>query len=141
LIIVYDSGVWISALHFHGTPRKALDSAVGRATIALCNPILDEIYKALQGKFRWRAEDVDQAIADFKKETKFFPITGRIRGICRDPNDDMVLECAVLAKADFIISGDKDLLSLGSYEGIRILTPREFLDLHVNEKLNSPAPS
>jgi len=53
-------------------------------------------------------------------------ITGSLR-VCRDPNDDMILECAVLASAQFMISGDKDLLVLGSYSGIRIVTPAEFL--------------
>jgi len=46
---------------------------------------------------------------------------------CRDPNDDMFLECAVRAKADFLIAGDKDLLVLGSYKGTRIITPAEYV--------------
>ena len=46
---------------------------------------------------------------------------------CRDPNDDMFLECAMRAKADLLIAGDKDLLVLGSYKGTRILTPADYL--------------
>ena len=55
-------------------------------------------------------------------------ITGSITGICRDPNDDFILECAVTGNADLIVTGDKDLLALGSFEGVAILTPREYLD-------------
>jgi predicted nucleic acid-binding protein len=46
---------------------------------------------------------------------------------CRDPNDDMFLECATRANADLLIAGDKDLLVLGSYNDTRILSPAEYL--------------
>lgn len=52
-----------------------------------------------------------------------------VTGVVRDPNDDMVVACALEADADYIVTRDKDLLSLGTYEGIRIVTPRQFLDL------------
>jgi predicted nucleic acid-binding protein len=52
-----------------------------------------------------------------------------VTGVVRDPNDDMVVACALEARADYIVTRDKDLLSLGTYEGIRIVTPRQFLDL------------
>ncbi|HEY0794550.1 MAG TPA: putative toxin-antitoxin system toxin component, PIN family [Acidisarcina sp.] len=45
---------------------------------------------------------------------------------CRDPDDDMFLECAMRAKADILVAGDKDLLVLGRFEGIRIVTPAEY---------------
>ncbi|MGH6917272.1 MAG: putative toxin-antitoxin system toxin component, PIN family, partial [Geminicoccaceae bacterium] len=53
----------------------------------------------------------------------------QVRGVVRDPNDDMVVACALKASADYIVTRDKDLLSLGAHEGIRIVTPRQFLDL------------
>ena len=59
-----------------------------------------------------------------------FPIRLGISGtlhVCRDPNDDMVLECAVLSRAKTIISGDKDLLALRTYQEIRIVTPAQYL--------------
>lgn len=49
--------------------------------------------------------------------------------VCRDPKDNMFLECAVLAGANVVVSGDKDLLSLGNYGGTRIVTPLEYLEL------------
>jgi len=54
----------------------------------------------------------------------------RLRGTvkeCRDPNDDMFLECGERAGADLLIAGDKDLLVLGSYKGTRIVTPAEYV--------------
>jgi predicted nucleic acid-binding protein len=49
--------------------------------------------------------------------------------IKEDPDDDRILECAVSAGSEFIVTGDKDLLRLGRYDSIRILTVSEFLDL------------
>jgi predicted nucleic acid-binding protein len=48
--------------------------------------------------------------------------------VCRDPNDDMLIECAMNANASIIISGDKDVLCLGQYENVRILTARQYLE-------------
>jgi predicted nucleic acid-binding protein len=62
-----------------------------------------------------------------------FPLRVTVPGmlrVCRDPDDDMVLECAVVAGAQLILTGDKDLLSLNPYKGILILTPAEFLADH-----------
>ncbi len=56
-------------------------------------------------------------------------VTGTIRGACQDPKDDMVLECAVNARAGFIVSGDYDLLHLIEFQGIAIVNPRTLCDL------------
>ena len=53
-------------------------------------------------------------------------IRGTVK-VCRDPNDDMFLECAALAKADLLVAGDKDLLALSTYKGTRIVTPSAYL--------------
>lgn len=50
--------------------------------------------------------------------------------VCRDANDDKFLEAAVAGNAAFIVSGDKDLLALDRFRGIRIVTPADFLALH-----------
>lgn len=56
-------------------------------------------------------------------------MTGQLVGACRDPNDDHVLECAVKSGAQLLVTGDKDLLTVGTFQGIRILTPRDDLDV------------
>jgi len=53
-------------------------------------------------------------------------------GICRDPKDDFILECAQTGNADLIVTGDKDLLSLKSFGSIQIVTPRQYLDISGN---------
>jgi len=82
----------------------------------------------LRDKFRWPTEAIDTVLAEYGPEMRIVSLTGVVRDVCRDPKGDMVIECAVLAGANCIISGDQGLLSLGGYEGIRVLTPRAFLD-------------
>jgi putative PIN family toxin of toxin-antitoxin system len=129
MIVVFDTNVWVSALHFalkRGTPRLAIEKAVREDTVAICRPLEGELLHILTGKFGWNAADVAsavEAVLPFPLRTK---ILGNLR-VCRDPNDDMILECAVAAGAQVIVSGDKDLLAMGSYRGIRIVTPAEFL--------------
>jgi putative PIN family toxin of toxin-antitoxin system len=129
MIVVIDTNVWVSALHFalkRGIPRLVIERAVREDTIAICRPVEDELLRILTEKFGWKAENVATAIEAVLPFPLRIKVTGSIQ-VCRDPNDDMVLECAVLSGAQVIVSGDKDLLVLGSYEGIRIVTPAEFL--------------
>lgn len=79
-------------------------------------------------KFGWSSDEVEEAFAFYCLKAIHIEVQGSVRGICRDPNDDMVLECAIVAGAELIIADDKDLLALGAYEGIRVLSPRAFLD-------------
>ena len=72
---------------------------------------------------------LELTLAEYARETVMVQITGNLNGFCRDPKDDMVLETAVLAGAEIIVTGDKDLLTMGQFRGIRILTPREYLTL------------
>jgi len=129
LIVVIDTGVWVSALHFalrRGTPRLAIEKAAQECTIATCRAIDEEVLHILPAKFGWSAEDAYAAM----RAVFPFPIQVEISGnlrVCRDPNDDMVIECTVAAGAQFIVSGDKDLLALDPFKEIRIVTPAEFL--------------
>ena len=105
-----------------------MEKAASKDTIAICREIEDEILRVLPMKFKWRTADVHAAIRLVCPFPMRVEIAGELR-VCRDPNDDMVLECAVLAGAQAIVAGDKDLLTLGSYKQIRILTPAEYLAL------------
>ena len=129
MILVIDSGVWISALQFKGTPLLAAERSLRRHQVAFCESIPIEIRKTLAGKFGWTNPEVDEVFAFYLSEATEVYVPGDLHGVCRDPNDDMVFECAVLAGARVIIAGDKDLLAVGTYEGIRVLRPREFLQL------------
>lgn len=54
-------------------------------------------------------------------------VTGEVKGVCRDPNDDAILETAWRARADYLVAGDKDLLILGAFRGTAIITPAAYV--------------
>jgi len=131
MIVVVDTNVWVSGLHFalkRGIPRQAIRKAAFEHSIAICKPIEDEILRILTERFGWTAAAVTSAMADILPFPLLMKISGSLR-VCRDPSDDMILECAVIAGAQCIVSGDKDLLVLDPYNGIRIVSPAEFLVL------------
>jgi uncharacterized protein len=66
-------------------------------------------------------------LADLAGVADWVAVTGVVRA-CRDPEDDKFLETAINGEADCIVSGDADLLVLDPFEGVRILTPRQFLE-------------
>jgi uncharacterized protein len=130
LIVVFDSGIWISALRFGGTPFMALDHVFRNHEIAYCDPIMVEVKDILGRKFDWTAARIRDALGDYISTSSNIAIAGKLHGICRDPKDDMVLECAMLASADLIVTGDRDLLVLESYLDTQINTPRQYLETY-----------
>jgi len=127
--VVADTNIMISALMFGGLPRAFLELAKLRAfTLATSPVLLDELDEKLQGKFKVPPADA----AEIRMRLQSISIVVQpefvLRVIAEDGDDDRVLECAVSSGADFIVSGDKHLLRLGAFRGIRIATVRQFLD-------------
>ena len=79
-------------------------------------------------KFAVNREETRQHLCELLEKSVQIVITGTLSGVCRDPKDDFILECAATGRADCIVTGDRDLLSLDPYGAIRILTPRQYLD-------------
>lgn len=126
--VVVDTNVLISGLIWGGTPKKCLDKFRYESTyILLLSPeLLDEFRSKLRYKFRVADEIVSKWVKELEEYTeKIFP--SYTTKICRDPKDNMILDTAKSGKADFIITGDKDLLTLKNFKGIKILSPRSFL--------------
>jgi putative PIN family toxin of toxin-antitoxin system len=126
--VVFDSNLWVSALEFRGVPRAAIEFAYTYDEIIFCAQIEAEVIRVLELKFASPPAKTRSRIAELAAGATLVVVSGLLTGICRDPKDDFVLECAVLGEADVIVSGDKDLLSLQTYNSIHILTPRQYLD-------------
>jgi putative PIN family toxin of toxin-antitoxin system len=128
VIVVFDSNIWVSALRFGGVPMAALRTAFVRHTIASCEEIEAEVVGVLHLKFGWDSESTAKTLKGYLDGSLPVQLSGSLQNVCRDPNDEMVLECASIAGATHIVSGDKDLISLKTYSGISIITAREYLD-------------
>lgn len=129
---VLDTNVLFSGFIFKGKPGAILNAAKVREFVAVSSPILvEELLETLRKK---TSATEEKLILFQKKLEKFIELVYPREEIdvCRDPNDNRVLEAAVEGECDYIITGDRDLLSLKKYQKILILTPAEFL-----QKLNS----
>jgi putative PIN family toxin of toxin-antitoxin system len=130
LIVVLDTNVWISGLQFakkYGVPTQALELAMSRDVIATCPEMEEEVYRVLTEKFRWESSRVLTALDTVLARAIHVQLRGTVKA-CRDPTDDMFLECAIRARADLLIAGDKDLLVLSAFEGIPIVTPAAYVN-------------
>ena len=125
--IVIDTNVVISAVFFGGAPRRVIEavlhdrvqSFVSRAIASEDEEIVAEMLNRRQGRLN------TQAFAAFLGKLSFVEPMSNVK-ICRDPDDDKFISCAVDAKAYYIVSGDKDLLEIGKYKNIEIVTVAEF---------------
>ena len=128
---VFDTNVILSAsLIAASVPRKALDKARADGRILLSFAAIEELYDVLkrQAFNRYVTEEERlQFLTTLVSEAVLIDITEQITD-CRDPKDNRFLELAVYGKADCLISGDADLLDLHPFRGIKIMTPRGFLD-------------
>ena len=125
--IVVDTNVYVSAIVFGGVPRQALQViAEGPYRTCISAPILKEVRRVLVVRFQYSLEKSDQLDLCLRESSQLVVPADTIAA-CSDPNDDMVLECAVAAKAQVIVTGDKALLRLDPFRGVRIVTPAQFL--------------
>jgi putative PIN family toxin of toxin-antitoxin system len=126
---VIDTNVFVSSF-LGGNPRKVIDLwKTGDLTLCLSGPIVDE-YTAVLRRLGLEGEDeLGELLGLFARGTHllFAAKTPKLAVVAADPADDKFIECAVALKADVIITGDRALLEIGNYMGIRILTPQEFL--------------
>ncbi|MBI4310651.1 MAG: putative toxin-antitoxin system toxin component, PIN family [Chloroflexi bacterium] len=127
--VVLDTNVIVSALNFPGNERQVLDMArMRRYTFYLSPFIVEETVGVLQRKFGWSAERATAAIELLLSWATLLEPEVRVSAIAHEHVDNRVLECAVESGADFLVTGDRQhLLPLGTFQGVRIVTAREFL--------------
>jgi putative PIN family toxin of toxin-antitoxin system len=127
--VVTDTNIFISAFVFGGTPLRFVEFARQKRFLMVTSPVLlDELDETLRGKFRWSIAAVDKLRSGLEQLCEIVSTVPIIQAVAADPDDDRVLECAIVAAADCIVSGDRHLLDLGSYEGVPVQTVRQFLD-------------
>jgi len=127
--VVADTNVYISALNFSGTADEVL--ALGRAGIIqlfMSQPILEEIESVLVRKFGWTVRRVREAAKAIRGFAVLVDPGESVNVVHEDEADNRILECAIAAGADAIVTGDRHLLKLGRFRSVVIVSPRGFLD-------------
>lgn len=126
--VVFDTNVFVSALVFPGGQgESALRRIVeGQDELLLSKAILDELLSVLGRKFARDAEELAH-VAVFVTDLSRMVAPRRRLQVLGDEPDNRILECALAGKADAIVTGDKALLALGSFEGVAVVTLASYL--------------
>jgi uncharacterized protein len=127
--VTADTNIYVSGYEFGGLPRRFLDLAAdGEFRLDISDAILNETLRVLGDKFQWSADELRLVREDILSYTHGVTPSQALNVITADPSDNRILECAVAARSDVIVSGDtRHVLPLGNYAGIQIMTVAAFL--------------
>jgi putative PIN family toxin of toxin-antitoxin system len=131
-VAVFDTNILLSALFsLHGNAFRCLALAkMGVVQSVTCQEILQEFQEKLEGKFSYSAQRACAAVDEVQQCSRLVTITHNLKVVVADPDDDKIVECAVVGGATHIVTGDRrHLLPMGSYQGISIISPADFLQL------------
>jgi len=132
IIALYDTNIFISGTFWRGLPRRALHLAKqGKVEVITCEPLLDELRDILTRSdkpFRLSEMEADKVINNVRSYVRLVMPTRKV-DVCRDPDDNLVIECALAGGAQYIVTGDSDLKVLRCFEEIEIVDVRTFVSL------------
>jgi putative PIN family toxin of toxin-antitoxin system len=124
---VFDTNVLVAAFVTEGVCAKLLGRARRKQlNLVISLFILKEFENVLLKKFSASKEHMRAATKLISEVGHRVNPAPKVSGVCRDPDDDQILSCALSVKADYLVTGDFDLLDLKEFHGIRILTPGAF---------------
>ncbi len=124
--VVFDTNVVVAGIVAEGLCREILEIHVPEHSAILSQVLWDELVVTLRKKFGLTPEDLP-ILALYRQHAAWCDPAKLAEAVCRDPDDDWVLATALAGDADAIVSGDADLLTLASYSGIEMLSPRQFV--------------
>ncbi len=131
--IVLDTNVIVSALVFGGTPRGVLELAeAGQCQFFYSEPIQTEVRRVLSEKFEWPQAMLREVLPVLWSMGELVVPRTTVDAVPDDPDDNRILECAVEAQAQVVVSGDHHLLAVQKYKSVSIVTPRQFIELFLS---------
>lgn len=131
LWVILDTNVFVSAIFWSGTPRQILKAWLAKKIgLIVSIEIFEEycrVFKILSKKYP--PVDASPFIDLIMREAHFFEPIKLPSQVSCDPDDDKFIACGLAAEVDYIISGDKDLLDISGYRNLKIIKPRDFVNL------------
>jgi uncharacterized protein len=126
--VVLDTNILISAFLAEGICARILHRARrGDFIFVLCHPVLMEFQEILKKKFEFEDSEISFFVDIVSEASREICAPGSlVSGVCRDKDDEIILACALEAGADFLVTGDSDLLVLEFFKKTKILAPRDF---------------
>lgn len=130
--VVVDTNVMISGVFFGGAPRMVLNAIVDEKITACATlEIVDEYQEIVEEMIARKQGHLSRTILDpLIQKLRLIEQQSNVQ-VCRDPDDDKFLNCAKDSGSVYIVSGDKDLLVIQDFEGIKIVTAKQFCDMYL----------
>ena len=120
--VVFDTNVLVSAFATEGICSVLLKRArLKEFELFMCLVIIEEVKNLLEQKFKVERGTIEDVVELTKEASLSTDTTEKIEGVCRDKDDDLILSCTLSAKAKFLVSGDRDLLEIKEYKGVKII--------------------
>lgn len=139
-LVALDTNVFISGTTIATSPpgmiiRSWRDRMI---ILATSEPILSEVREVFSrpyftSRIGWTDQELDRYIQDVRLSAIVVPGTTPV-SVCRDPDDNMIFACAIETQADYIVSGDKDVRAVGTFNGIPVKSPVDFIRDVLNER-------
>jgi uncharacterized protein len=126
--VVFDTNVLFAAFTAKGFCEDVVDEAAGACQLVWSFPLREKLEDALKRKTKLGPGAL-AALAAYAHLCEFVDADVLPPPVCRDPDDDVVLATALAGRAEYLATGDDGLLTLKSYHGIKILSPRKFLEV------------
>lgn len=132
--ILFDTNVLASAFTSLGLCHEAYERALLTADMMTAQRLLDELHRTLVTKMKIDVLLADEILAELANELEVVEPAPLPKPICCDKDDDWVLATGLAGRGDVIVTGDADLLVLKEFQGIKILSPRQFIEWMDSQK-------
>ena len=127
--VLPDTNITISSVFWRGNPYEVIKKGIlGGYQLIISAEILIEVSDKLRNKFQFPEENIQELIDILMTYCHVIDVTSKF-DIVRDKKDNKIIECAFDGKADYIVTGDPDLLELKEFKNIRIITAKDFLKI------------
>jgi putative PIN family toxin of toxin-antitoxin system len=136
MTVVIDTNVVLSGILFGGKPKQVLEMALsGSIQLAISESLLNELRGILQRpKFELSAQLVQTIVSEYASTANWIEPSEHFNVVVDDPSDNHFIDCAVAAKADYLITGDRHLLSLDTFRMIKIVSADNFINILSSEE-------
>lgn len=125
--VVLDTNVYISSLVFKGKAREVYDYCIETSEVYTSDFIIGELSEKLNSKFDYPKTSARNLVKSILSVVEKIDPHSKLPNVCRDKDDNYVLQLCESVSADYLITGDKDLLILKNFKQTEILSPAEFI--------------
>ena len=127
--VILDTNVFISSFATRGLCHSVFEICLDRFEIVISSTLINEIRNILKSKLKLPELFIAETLDFLSENATSIEVNKLISGVCRDPEDDHLIALADSAGANYIVTGDEDLLILKKYGVTQIVTPRQFWQL------------